>query len=142
MKTYSLSALLLTGLLASTACTDEEKKLDEPIQTAAETTDEHAFKVDESTGKVEFEAPIVYFGFDQATLTEKGMERLSALADHMKQHPKLKVKIEGHCDARGSTEYNLALGQRRSETVRKFLLTYGITQERLTAISFGEEQPG
>lgn len=142
MKHSSLIAFALALSLFGAACTDDVKKIEEPIQAEAAKKDgANEFTVDAKTGKLEFKAEIVYFGYDEATLTKEGMARLDAIAEHMKAHSELKISIEGHCDDRGSTEYNLALGQRRSDSVRKYLRTLGIGEERLASVSFGEERP-
>jgi peptidoglycan-associated lipoprotein len=133
-----LSALVVLNLFA-TACTNDEKKIEEVVVTEKK-ADEHEFSVDKS-GKLEFKAEIVYFAFDDASLTPEGMARLDAIAAHMKTNTAEKLKVEGHCDDRGSIEYNLALGQRRAESVRKYLETVGIGADRLEAVSFGAEKP-
>jgi peptidoglycan-associated lipoprotein len=133
-----LSAVMVLGLL-SNACTNDEKKVEEVVTTETK-SDEHQFSVDKD-GKLEFKAEIVYFAFDDSTLTPEGMARLDAIAAHMKTNTKEKLKVEGHCDDRGSVEYNLALGQRRAESVRKYLETIGIGADRLQAVSFGSEKP-
>ncbi len=132
-----LSALVALSLLGN-ACTDDEKKVEEVVTTDKKAND-HEFSVDKD-GKLEFKAEIVYFAFDDASLTPEGMARLDAIAAHMKT-TKEKLKVEGHCDDRGSIEYNLALGQRRAESVRKYLETVGIGADRLQAVSFGSEKP-
>lgn len=132
-------SLLLISLLSTSACTDHDKKMEEVVETKP-VPKEHEFTVDETSGKVEFKAEIVYFEFDDSTLTSQGIERLNALASYMDKNKDLKVKVEGHCDERGSAEYNLALGQRRAESVRKFLADAGVVQDRLLAVSFGEER--
>ena len=139
IRKLTLSSLAALTLFA-VSCSDEEKTIEEVVQ-AEPQKDEHAFKVDESTGKVQFEAEIVYFDFDDHTLTKEGMERLNALADYMQKNADVAIKIAGHCDARGSTEYNLALGQRRADSVKTFLLTLGVDEKRLDSVSFGEEKP-
>ncbi len=133
-----LSALVALSLLGN-ACTDDEKKVEEVVTTDKKAND-HEFSVDKD-GKLEFKAEIVYFAFDDASLTPEGMARLDAIAAHMKTNTKEKLKVEGHCDDRGSIEYNLALGQRRAESVRKYLETVGIGADRLQAVSFGSEKP-
>jgi peptidoglycan-associated lipoprotein len=133
-----LSALMALSLLGN-ACTDDDKKIEEVVATDKK-ADEHEFSVDKD-GKLEFKAEIVYFAFDDASLTPEGMARLDAIAAHMKTNTKEKLKVEGHCDDRGSIEYNLALGQRRAESVRKYLETVGIGADRLQAVSFGSEKP-
>jgi peptidoglycan-associated lipoprotein len=83
----------------------------------------------------------IYFQFDRSTLTPQAKESLVAKAEWLKIHPDVKVLIEGHCDERGTNEYNLALGDRRAESVRTFLLNLGISSLRLDTISYGEERP-
>lgn len=133
-----LSALVALNLFA-VACTNDDKKVEEVVA-AEKKADDHEFSVDKD-GKLEFKAEIVYFAFDDASLTPEGMARLDAIAAHMKTNTKEKLKVEGHCDDRGSIEYNLALGQRRAESVRKYLETVGIGADRLQAVSFGSEKP-
>jgi len=132
-----LSALVCLNLFA-TACTDD-KKIEEVV-VAEKKADENEFSVDKD-GKLEFKAEIVYFAYDDSSLTSEGMARLDAIAAHMKTNTKEQLKVEGHCDARGSVEYNLALGQRRANSVRKYLETVGIGADRLQAVSFGSEKP-
>lgn len=133
-----LSAVMVLGLLG-TACTDDEKKIEELVTTEQKPED-HKFSVAKD-GKLEFKAEIVYFAFDDSSLTPEGMARLDAIAAYMKTNTKEKLKVEGHCDARGSVEYNLALGQRRADSVRKYLETVGIGGDRLQSVSFGSEKP-
>lgn len=83
----------------------------------------------------------IHFDYDQSTLTSEARRTLAANADWVKAHPKVTVQIEGHCDARGSVEYNLALGERRAQAVKSYLATLGIDSKRLTIISYGEEKP-
>lgn len=142
MKKSALGSFALLLALLGSACTDDAKKIEEPVQAEAAKGDAaNEFTVDAKTGKLEFKAEIVYFGYDETSLTKEGMARLDAIAEHMKANQGLKLSIEGHCDDRGSTEYNLALGQRRSDAVRRYLQTVGIGQERLASLSFGEERP-
>ncbi|RYZ56949.1 MAG: peptidoglycan-associated lipoprotein [Proteobacteria bacterium] len=104
-------------------------------------TTQPAFQVDDISGKVQFQTEIVYFEYDDSTLTKEGMQHLNALAEYLKDHDATKLNIEGHCDSRGSVEYNLALGQRRSESVKKYLATLSIPENRLDTRSFGKEKP-
>mgnify|MGYP001557619511 CR=1 FL=1 len=83
----------------------------------------------------------VYFSFDQFTLTNKARRVLDANAIILKSYPALKVSIEGHCDSRGSDEYNLALGERRAHVVKNYLVSLGIGSDRFETISYGEELP-
>lgn len=84
---------------------------------------------------------VVYFELDSDRLTAEAEERLRTKAAIMRANPSLELRIEGHADERGSTEYNLALGQRRAEAVRSFLSGYGITGNRLATLSYGKERP-
>ncbi len=59
----------------------------------------------------------------------------------LREYPGIQLRLEGHCDERGSNEYNLALGQRRAESVRRYLMSYGIDASRFATISYGEERP-
>ncbi len=83
----------------------------------------------------------VYFDFDQATLTEEAKAILRQNAVWLKNNPEAKVQIEGHCDERGTDEYNLALGDRRAQVVKNYLVSLGIAPTRLATISYGEEYP-
>lgn len=83
----------------------------------------------------------VYFAYDQSTLSEQTLDILAVNATSLQTAPELKITIEGHCDNRGSDEYNLALGERRAQSVRDYLVSLGIAPERLVTISYGEEMP-
>lgn len=84
---------------------------------------------------------LIYFEYDSDQLTPDTQERLRDKASILRANPSIRLRIEGHADERGSTEYNLALGQRRAESVRVFLAGYGIGEERLPTISYGKERP-
>jgi peptidoglycan-associated lipoprotein len=82
-----------------------------------------------------------YFDYDKADLRPDARAALSKTADFLKNYPQLKVTIEGHCDERGSTEYNLGLGDRRASAVKQFLVSSGISADRLSTVSYGKEKP-
>lgn len=82
-----------------------------------------------------------YFDLDKADLRPDAREALTKTADFLRNYPTIKVSIEGHCDERGSTEYNLALGDRRAASVKQFLVSLGISADRLSTVSFGKEKP-
>lgn len=88
-----------------------------------------------------FENEDVFFEFDSASLTAEGQEILRAKAEWLRDNPAVRVTIEGHCDERGTNEYNLALGDRRAYSAKAFLKDLGIDDARLATISYGEEQP-
>lgn len=83
----------------------------------------------------------VLFDLDSSELTGEGKEAMKANAAIMAQHTDIKVEIQGHADERGTTEYNLALGQRRAESVKRFLTAQGVAASRLSTLSYGEERP-
>jgi peptidoglycan-associated lipoprotein len=82
-----------------------------------------------------------YFDYDKADLRADTRTGLSKTADFLKSNPQIKVTIEGHCDERGSTEYNLGLGDRRASAVKQYLVSLGIPAERLSTVSYGKEKP-
>lgn len=83
----------------------------------------------------------VYFDFDNASLDYQAQEVLKQKAMWLRDNPDGNIVIEGHCDERGTNAYNLALGERRAESAKAFLVNLGIRAERLTTISYGEEKP-
>ncbi|MCB9641222.1 MAG: peptidoglycan-associated lipoprotein Pal [Myxococcales bacterium] len=83
----------------------------------------------------------VYFGFNQYALEGKNRDILQRHAEWIKQRPNARVQIEGHCDQRGSVEYNLALGERRALTVKKYLEKLGVPSSQLSTISYGHQRP-
>jgi peptidoglycan-associated lipoprotein len=83
----------------------------------------------------------IYFEFDSSTLDEAGRSTLQAIASHLRATPRSALTIEGHCDERGTAEYNVALGERRAGTIRDYLVRLGIDGSRLSIISYGEERP-
>lgn len=83
----------------------------------------------------------IYFDFDQFTLSDEARATLTQNAEYLKANSGLKVVIEGHCDERGSDEYNLALGESRALAAKNYLVSLGIPAQRLSVISYGEEKP-
>jgi len=83
----------------------------------------------------------VLFDFDKADMKEEGKRSCQAVAEYLKKNPKAKVMIEGHCDERGSAEYNLALGERRAVAVKNYLVSLGVPKGAISTVSFGKERP-
>jgi len=83
----------------------------------------------------------VHFEFDKSDITDEAAATLQRKADALRQHPGVTLTIEGHCDERGSLEYNLALGMRRAESAMRYLVTLGLDADRFRTVSFGEERP-
>ncbi|HEX3417500.1 MAG TPA: peptidoglycan-associated lipoprotein Pal [Stellaceae bacterium] len=83
----------------------------------------------------------VFFAFDRADITPEAQEILARQADWLRRYPNVTVTIEGHCDERGTREYNLALGERRAQAVKHVLVASGIPASRISTISYGKERP-
>ncbi|HEX9654242.1 MAG TPA: peptidoglycan-associated lipoprotein Pal [bacterium] len=83
----------------------------------------------------------VNFDFDKSDLTPEGRAILADNARKLEQNPEVFIRLEGHCDERGTVEYNLALGERRARSVRDYLVNFGIGPGRMTVISYGKERP-
>jgi peptidoglycan-associated lipoprotein len=83
----------------------------------------------------------IHFGFDRYDLTPKAREILSQNAELLLKHSPVEIQIEGHCDERGTIEYNLALGERRSNSAKQYLMSLGVSRDRIGTISYGEEMP-
>lgn len=82
----------------------------------------------------------VYYDFDSSAIRSDQVERIETNGDFMKQNPDVNVRIEGNCDPRGTKEYNLALGERRAQSAKKYLVNLGVDESRLTTVSWGEEK--
>ncbi len=83
----------------------------------------------------------IYFDFDKSFIRDDARSAMKANADWLKANPKVKIKIEGNCDERGTIEYNQALGQRRAASAKKYLTDLGIKASRISLISYGKEKP-
>ncbi len=83
----------------------------------------------------------VHFDFDKSDVRSDMESVLARKVNVLRQYSGIRLRIEGHCDERGSNEYNLALGQRRAEAVRRYLTSHGLDADRFSTISFGEERP-
>lgn len=83
----------------------------------------------------------VYFAYDSAALDARAQETLKFKADFLRNNANAAVTIEGHCDERGTSEYNMALGQKRADSVKRFLGNLGVSGSKLNTVSFGKERP-
>lgn len=82
-----------------------------------------------------------FFEFDASTLSQDAQDALSASATWLKAHPQYNLVVEGHCDERGTEQYNLALGDRRANSAKDYMVTLGIDSARIKTVSYGEERP-
>jgi len=88
-----------------------------------------------------FEAEDIHFDFDKYNIRPDAAEILKKKAEWLLKNPQVHILIEGHCDERGTEEYNLALGERRANSAKRFLVNLGVDPERISIISYGEERP-
>ncbi|MDH4046582.1 MAG: peptidoglycan-associated lipoprotein Pal [Gammaproteobacteria bacterium] len=86
-------------------------------------------------------AMVIYFDFDESELRPEYTDLLARHATHLANNPRVNARLEGHADERGSREYNIGLGERRSQTVRRMLLIQGASANQISTVSFGEERP-
>lgn len=100
-----------------------------------------ASSMSEAARKAAFEDEDIHFDFDKYVLTPQSMMILDDKAAYLREHPTVRVLVEGHADDRGSNEYNLALGDRRANSAKNYLVKSGVAASRITTISYGEEQP-
>ena len=84
---------------------------------------------------------IVYFDFDSSTVREDALPIIKAHADYLASNSGVNITLEGHCDERGTREYNIALGERRADAVRRLLIANGVSSNQIRPISYGEERP-
>ena len=122
---------------------ERQKQLEEERLAAerAEQLKAEAMERDLMMAKNRFLNENVYFDFDDATLDYQAQGLLKQKAMWLRDNPDANVVIEGHCDERGTNAYNLALGERRAESTKSFLVNLGISGTRMTTISYGEEKP-
>ena len=83
----------------------------------------------------------IYFDYNDASIRDDSRETLSMVAEALLNAPGQRLEVEGHCDVRGSTEYNLHLGERRAQAVMRYLVKQGVGTEQVSIISYGEERP-
>src|SRR6266850_1169416 len=129
--TYTITATGPGGSATATATVSVNAPPPPPPPPAGPTDDELFLR----------EVRDAYFDYDKADIRPDARAALSTTADFLKKYPRFKVTIEGHCDERGSTEYNLALGDRRATAVKQFLVSLGISADRLSTVSYGKEKP-
>lgn len=123
---------------------EREKQMEEErlaAEAAAVALAAEALERDMMMAKNRFLNEHVYFAFDDATLDYQAQELLKQKAMWLRDNPDANVVIEGHTDERGTNAYNLALGERRAESAKTFLVNLGISAARMTTISYGEEKP-
>ena len=149
MKNVVLTTVLFASLGLMAGC--PSKKPDQPPpppqQSTADTSgvaDAGAVVDDTATGGPTGELlskRVVYFDFDRADIRADSQTVVAAHAAYLAKNPAQKVRLEGHADERGSREYNIGLGERRGQAVRRALLLSGVAEAQLSTVSYGEERP-
>lgn len=132
--------LMLASTLAISACTKKTHTEDSntAVPTAAN-ADENT-NGDSDSGKA-MGLQTIHFGYDAYTLDSEAKGTLKSNAQILKDKGSIKIQVEGHCDQRGGIQYNIALGEKRANSVKKFIQEQGVTAERISVISFGKEKP-
>jgi peptidoglycan-associated lipoprotein len=129
--------VLVAATVAFSACSKKPVQEEASLPSAANADETMG---DSDSGKA-MGLQTVYFGYDAYSLGGEAKTILKANAQIMKDNPSLKIQVEGHCDQRGGIQYNIALGEKRSNAVKKFLIGQGIAKDRIAVISFGKEKP-
>ncbi|NVJ71024.1 MAG: peptidoglycan-associated lipoprotein Pal [Alphaproteobacteria bacterium] len=92
-------------------------------------------------GLTAFAGDRVFFEYDSSEITDEARRTLAKQVEWLMHYPRVRVSIEGHCDERGTREYNLALGERRANAVKNYLIALGVPASRMNTISYGKERP-
>jgi peptidoglycan-associated lipoprotein len=146
----SLLVLSAVSLLGALGCAHEAPQVQAPPPTPppvvakaepAAPDANSAEKADAEAMRRLLTGPVAYFAFDKAVLTSEDEEKLQVLAQELKAHPTARIVISGNTDEVGTEEYNLALGQRRAQVARSYLVALGVQESRLETVSYGEERP-
>lgn len=129
--------LAVMAILAVSACSKKPAPDVTSLPTAANADETMG---DSDSGKA-LGLQSINFAYDAYTLTAEAKTVLNANAQVMKDKTSMKIQVEGHCDQRGGIQYNIALGEKRANSVRKFLIDAGVSKDRIEIISFGKEKP-
>lgn len=143
VRTVTLSFLLALGLVVS-SCGSSSKKDAEGADPSFASMDEQSSELrvnSDSDSGTAGGLRTVFFDFNSATLTPAARTALQSNVEFMRNNPKVRIQVEGHCDERGGVQYNLALGERRARSVRDYMVSMGIDAQRISTISFGKERP-
>ncbi len=141
-----LSLLILAGCGGSKVQTlpvqePEQTEVREPEPVAPPEPQPETKAVVEESPAVPFVLQNVYFDFDKYDLTSEALQTLADNARVLKAYPDARIVIEGHCDERGTVEYNLALGDKRAKAAKDYLVSLGVDPSQISTISYGKEQP-
>ena len=141
--TSATSATTSTASTASSGSSDSSSSSSSSTSSSgasSESTTSYSYDTDPKTALIKV-GDRVLFGYDSSELDDEDRSVLDNQAKFLNQNPTLKVTIEGHCDERGTREYNLALGEKRAAAVKDYLISVGINSERVSVVSYGKERP-
>ena len=153
MRVAQLMLIVLVSGFALAACKSKPPTLPDasntPAETGAETnragdtdTTARGLPADEQAKQDAIRAgTIIYFDYDRAEIKPEFVPIVTAHAKYLNTNNANKIRLEGHSDERGSREYNIGLGERRAQTVRRALMLQGVTENQITTVSYGEERP-
>ena len=128
---FAIFLVSLFVILGINGCAKKQTKSDQPFGRSG---------VEGARGETDSNLKTVYFDYDKYTVRDDQKVKVKESGDYLKVKSSWKVQIEGHTDERGSNEYNLALGDRRANAVRAYLLDLGVPGDRITIVSYGEER--
>lgn len=162
-QSRAVASLFITAVVALfslslffTGCSGSKKSLQtsasdqiEPVATRETEPETPVYKppveetrtATENASAIPFVLQNIYFEFDRYDLTSEALQTLADNARVLKAHPEARVVVEGHCDERGTVEYNLALGDKRAKAVRDYLISLGVNSTQILTISYGKERP-
>lgn len=134
-------SIAIFALLVSVTACKKQVTPEAPVNQTVRTETPAKMSLDEAVDRMAENFARVYFDFDSSTLGAESKAALDANVRIMQQHPSLTVEIQGHADERGTTDYNVALGDRRANAVRKHMILTGVSSDRVRTVSYGEEVP-
>lgn len=146
LTTRNLILLLLASSLSLVGCGSSSKKSSSNSDSSSSVSEDNAanleFEVngDSDSGKAGG-LRTVYFGFNSSRVSSSTRDALTQNAEFLKENEDTQIQVEGHCDERGGVEYNLALGERRAQAVKQYLMTLGVAESRISTVSYGKERP-
>ena len=131
------------GLLFLASCSSMNVTEEKVYSSDVKTIEASSFNNENITydSKAVFASATVYFEFDKSNLTSKSIQTLKSAVSALNENESIKISLAGHADERGTREYNLALGERRANAAKDYLITYGISADRISVISYGKERP-
>ncbi|MEJ5227497.1 peptidoglycan-associated lipoprotein Pal [Thermodesulfovibrio sp.] len=154
-KSALISALMVALLLGCAerkiyfpkdTATSEQTKTNDMIQKEDKTAENKSSELSsqdirEQIRRIQEEVGDIYFDYDKYDIRQNDIPMLKKVASFLQKYPRVRVIIEGHCDERGTNEYNFALGQKRANAAKQYLITLGVPSSRIDIVSYGEEKP-